>query len=230
MQKDSNTNPEDGLQILLDIPTRTEDLFRSTATDEVLSFLARHHTEEFSIGDLVDSVAYSQPSISKAVGVLSNNDLVVERREGNTRWVSINHERLQVPDDPYLQIPQSEFHEPVRTAVSELTEEIGNVLGVVLYGSVARGEADRRSDVDLWVLVEGDRMRGQRTANEVKQQLEAKEFETGRYAYEIDIEALQAIPKYSDELQEILGDGIVVYETEKFQQIRNMVFHGGLDE
>lgn len=230
MQKDTNTGSGDGLQILLDIPTRTEDLFRSTATDEVLSFLARHHTEEFSIGDLVDSVAYSQPSISKAVDVLSNNDLVVERREGNTRWVSINHERLQVPEDPYLQIPQSEFHEPVRTAVSELTEEIGNVLGVVLYGSVARGEADRRSDVDLWVLVEGDRMVGQRTANEVKQQLEAKEFETGRYAYEIDVEALQAIPKYSDELQEILGDGIVVFETEKFQQVRNMVFHGGLDE
>lgn len=230
MQKDTNTSSGDGLQILLDIPTRTEDLFRSTATDEVLSFLARHHTEEFSIGDLVDSVAYSQPSISKAVDVLSNNDLVVERREGNTRWVSINHERLQVPDDPYLQIPQSEFHEPVRTAVSELTEEIGNVLGVVLYGSVARGEADRRSDVDLWVLVERNRMVGQRTANEVKQQLEAKEFETGRYAYEIDVEALQAIPKYSDELQEILGGGIVVYETEKFQQVRNMVFHGGLDE
>lgn len=230
MQSNSNTESEDGLRILLDIPTRTKDLFRSTAADEVLSFLARHHTEEFSISDLVDGVDYSQPSVSKAVDVLSSNDLVVERREGNTRWVQINHERLQVPDDPFLQIPQSEFHKPVRMAISELTDEIDEVIGIVLYGSIARGEADRRSDIDLWVLVEDDRMASQRTANRVRQNLEDEEFENGRYAYEIDVEALRAIPNYITELQEIFSDGIVVYETEKFQTVRNMVFHGGIDE
>nr|WP_274326211.1 nucleotidyltransferase domain-containing protein [Halosimplex aquaticum] len=30
-----------------------------------------------------------------------------------------------------------------------------------MFGSVARGEADRRSDIDLWVLVEEDRMTNQ---------------------------------------------------------------------
>ncbi len=230
MKRKSNIGSEDGLRILLDIPPRTDDLFGSTATNEVLLFLARHHTEEFSISDLVEAVDYSQPSISKAVTVLSENNLVVERREGNTRWVQINHERLHIPDDPYLQIPQTEFHEPVRTAVNELHDELDGVIGAVLYGSVARGEADRRSDIDLWVLVEEDRMANQRAANRIKQALEDEEFENGRYEYEIDVEALQAVPKYITEIRDVLSDGLVVHETEKFQTVRNMVFHGDLDE
>ena len=230
MKRNPNIRAEDGLQILLDIPSRTNDLFGSAATDEILSFLSRNHTEEFSISDLVEAVDYSQPSISKAVTTLSENDLVVERREGNTRWVQINHDRLHVPDDPYLQIPQSEFQEPVRAAVAELCDELNGVIGIVLYGSVARGEADRRSDIDIWVLVDEDRMANQRAANRVKQLLEDKQFDGGRYEYEIDVEAIQAVPKYVSEIEEVLGDGIVVHETEQFQTVRNMIFHGDLDE
>ncbi len=230
MKRKSNIESEGRLQILLDVPSRTDDLFGSTATNEALSFLSRHHTEEFSISDLVEAVDYSQPSISKAVTVLSENDLVVERREGNTRWVRINHERLHVPDDPYLQIPQTEFQEPVRAAATELRGELDGVIGIVLYGSVARGEADRRSDIDLWVLVEEDRMANQRAANQVKQPLEDEKFENGRYEYEIDVEGLQAVPKYIAEIREVLSNGIVIHETEKFQTVRNMVFHGDLDE
>ncbi|PSQ54652.1 nucleotidyltransferase [Halobacteriales archaeon SW_8_68_21] len=230
MKDNSNIGAEDGLQILLDIPAQSGELFGSTTTDIVLSFLCRHHTEKFSISDLVEAVDYSQPSISKAVTVLSENDLVVERREGNTRWVRINQERLHVPDDPFLQIPQAEFRDPVRAAVTELREALDDVVGIVLYGSVARGEADRRSDIDLWVLVEQDRMANQRAANRARQALEDQQFDDGRYVYEIDVEALQAIPNYSSEIREVLSDGIVVYETVEFQTVRDMIFHGELDE
>ena len=104
------------------------------------------------------------------------------------------------------------------------------MIGIILYGSVARGEADRRSDIDLWVLVEEDRMANQRAANQAKQALEDEVFENGRYEYEIDVEALQAVPKYIVEIREVLSDGIVIHGTEKFQTVRNMVFHGDLDE
>jgi len=230
MQSNSNTASTDGSQLLLDIPTKNTDLFRSQAVHAVLSFLSRYHTEEFSISELADAVEYSSPSVSKAVDILTANDLVVDRREGNTRNVRINPARLSRPDDPFLEIPQVEFQTPVRVAVEQLRDELDTVIGIVLYGSVARGEADRRSDIDLWVLVDGDRMTNQRTANRVRQDLEAREFETGRYAYEIDVEALPAVPNYVDELREILSDGLVVYGTEKFDTVQRMVFHGDLDE
>lgn len=230
MQSKSNTSSNHGSQLRLDIPTKNTDLFRSQTVHDVLSFLSRYHTEEFSITELADAVEYSTPSVSKAVDVLTANDLVVDRRDGNTRNVYINPDRLSRPDDPILQIPQVEFQTPVRAAVEQLCDELDTVIGIVLYGSVARGEADRRSDIDLWVLVDEDRMANQRTANQVRQDLEDREFDTGRYAYEIDVEALPAVPNYVDELQEILSDGLVVHGTEKFETVQRMVFHGDLDE
>lgn len=74
------------------------------------------------------------------------------------------------PDEPVLRIPQEEFHEPVRTALDRLQTELDAVQGVVLFGSVARGQADRQSDIDLWVLVEDDRGE-QHRANEIAAQL-----------------------------------------------------------
>jgi len=230
MQSSSNTSPESGSQLRLDIPVKNTDLFRSQTVHDLLLFLSRYHTEEFTITELVDAVEYSQPSVSKAVDILATNNLVVDRRDGNRRLVQINSSRLSRPDDPFLQIPQAEFQKPVRTAVDDLRDTLDAVIGVVLYGSVARGEADRRSDIDLWVLVEEDRMANQRAANRVRQDLEDVEFDTGRYAYEIDVEALPAVPNYVEELREILSDGLVVHETEKFDTVQSMVFHGDLDE
>ena len=230
MQRNTNTNPSSGSRISLDLPAPDIDLYRSEAVHDILYFLSRYHTDEFSISELTGAVEYSQPSVSKAVNILVANDLVIENREGNTRNVRINSGRLSRPDDPVLEVPQSEFQPPVRAAVEELCNDLEGVLGVVLFGSVARGEADRRSDIDLWVLVEEGRMTNQRTANRIRQDLEERAFDTGRYAYEIDVEAIPAVPNYVDELQEILNNGIVLYETEKFDTIQQMVFHGDLDE
>lgn len=231
MESNSNTGKGDGAMISLDIPAQDADIFKSQAVNDILSFLTRYHTDEFSITELTDAVDYSQPTITKAVDILAANDLVTDRRDGNTRLVQINSGRLSRPDDPILHIPQAEFHTPVRKAVNELIEQLDDdVVGIILYGSVARGDADRRSDIDLWILVEDDRLANQRTANRVRQDLENQEFDTGRYAYEIDVESLPAVPNYTDELRDVLGDGLVVYDSEKFETVREMVFHGDLNE
>jgi predicted nucleotidyltransferase len=230
MKSKSNTTDDAVAKISLDIPTQDASIFKSQAVHDVLSFLSRYHTDEFSITELTNAVDYSQPTITKAVDIVAANDLVIDRRDGNARLVRINPERLSRPDDPVLRIPQAEFHTPVRTAVEMLVEQLDNILGVVLYGSVARGDADRRSDIDLWVLVEDDRMATQRTANRIRQDLEDQEFDTGRYAYEIDVEALPAVPNYTEELRDVLSGGLVVYDSERFETVRKMVFHGELDE
>jgi len=229
MLSDPNTDSKSGSTILLDIPTQNPNLFRSLSVHDVLLFLSRHPTDAFSITELADAVDYSQPTISKAVDVLTANNLVVEQREGTKRSVQINRDRLSRPDDPFLDIPQAEFHDPVRAAIDELRDALDGVLGIVLYGSVARGEADRRSDIDLWVLVEDDRLANQRTANRVRQDLEDSEFDSGRYAYEIDVEGLPAIPNYAEEIRTTLSDGLVLYDTEKFDTVQQMIFHGDLD-
>lgn len=230
MKSSTNIDSGRGSKIILDIPSQDTNLFKSQTVHEILSFLCRYHTDEFSITELGDAVDYSQPSISKAVDILVANDLVITRREGNTKQVHINRGRLSRPDDPFLQIPQVEFHMPVRKAVNELVENLDDVVGIILYGSVARGDADRRSDIDLWVLVDEDRMANQRSANIIRQNHEDHEFDTGRYAYEIDVKSLPAVPNYTNELRDVLSDGLVVHDTENFETVRKMVFHGDLDD
>ncbi len=230
MKTISNDNQDDSTCITVDIPLLDGRLFKGEATDDILLFLTRHHDESFSMTDIAEAVDYTRPTITKTVDVLSSNDLVVEERDGSRRLVQINRDRLTRPDEPYLEIPQSEFHAPVKAATEVLLDELDGVLAVILYGSIARGEADRRSDIDLWVLVREDRMGNQRRANQVRQSLEADTFDGNRYAFEIDVEGLQAVPNYADDLQEILRDGIAIHRTNEFDTVRDMVLHGDLDE
>ncbi|MFD1514111.1 nucleotidyltransferase domain-containing protein [Halomarina rubra] len=230
MKTGTNSRLNNTTQIALDVPSRDSRLFKSKATDDVLLFLTRNNTGSFSITELAEAVDYSRPTVTKTVDVLAENDIVVEQRDGTRRLVQINRDRLTIPDDPYLEIPQSEFHSPVQTATEALVEKLDDVLAVVLYGSVARGEADRRSDIDLWVLVREDRMSNQRRANELRQSLEEDTFDGNRYLFEIDVEGLQAVPKYVTDLQDILRTGIAVHQTDAFDTVRKMVLHGDADE
>ncbi|MDY6764525.1 MAG: nucleotidyltransferase domain-containing protein, partial [Halobacteria archaeon] len=157
MEREMKQNSGIGITISLRIPAKDPDLFKHKATNDVLSLLSRNRYEEFTISELSTRTGHTKPTVGRAVDTLLRNDLVVEDHEGNQRLIRINRERLHVPDDPYLRIPQPEFHEPVRTAVNELKSELDNLLAIVLYGSVARGDADRRSDIDLWVLVSVNR-------------------------------------------------------------------------
>jgi len=226
MKRDTNSTSVDGIQISIDLPLQDDRLLSGDATGDILLFLSRHHDESFSITDLADAIGYTRPTITKTVDTLSRNDLVTEEHDGPRRLVQINRDRLTIPDDPFLGIPQSEFHAPVQDATDQLRTKLDDVLAVVLYGSVARGEADRRSDIDIWVLVREDRASNQRQANHIRQSLEEETFGGDRYAFDIDVEALQGIPAYAEELQEILHDGIAVYQTDEFDTVRNMILHG----
>jgi len=67
-------------------------------------------------------------------------------------------------------------------------------------GRCGRGE-DRRSDIDLWVLTRSGRDRSQREANAIARDLEDTAFDGDRYAYDIDVEAVQAIPAYTEDIR-----------------------------
>ena len=226
MKIDTNSTSVDGIQISIDLPLQDDRLLSGDATADILLFLTRHHDESFSMTDLADAIGYTRPTITKTVDTLSRNDLVIEEHDGPRRLVQINRDRLTIPDHPFLGIPQSEFHAPVQDATDQLRTKLDDVLAVVLYGSVARGEADRRSDIDIWVLVREDRASNQRQANHIRQSLEEETFGGDRYAFDIDVEALQGIPTYAEELQEILRDGIAVYQTDEFDTVRSMILHG----
>lgn len=230
MKRETNEDGGSGITISLDVPAGNSDLFKHKATDDVLLFLSRHRFESFTIRDLADRTSHSRPTVARAVAVLADNDLVAEQPEGNRRLVEVERSRLSVPDDPVLRIPQPEFHEPVKAAVDELRDVLDDLLGVVLYGSVARGEADRRSDVDLWVLVAENRAENQRTANDVVMELEERAFDGDRYEFDVDVETVSSVPRYTDDVREIVLSGIALYETDEFGTVEQLLLEGADDD
>lgn len=231
MSHQTESNGTQGVSISLPIPAQNADLFKSKATNDVLLFLTTHRFNQFSLREVADQIGHSQQTVRRAVNTLVENGLVVESPEGNQRLVQINRDRLTVPDDPLLRIPQSEFQKPVKAAVDELTGRLDGVIGVILYGSVARGEADRRSDIDLWVLTQNDRAANQREANAVGRDLEDSAFDGNRYAYDIDVEAVQAVPAYTENIREIVVSGIPIYTTDTFETVEKLLLEeSGSDE
>ncbi|WP_266081511.1 nucleotidyltransferase domain-containing protein [Haladaptatus caseinilyticus] len=60
-----------------------------------------------------------------------------------------------------------------------------------MFGSVARGEADRKSEIDLFVLVEGDRTVVRRIVTEVVAELGDEQFDGDRYEFESYVESVE---------------------------------------
>lgn len=234
MEANRNTNegsgetapPRHRMTISVSIPSADADLYRYEATDDVLRLLADNPYTEYTIRELGRLLDYSHPAIKNAVDVLAANDLVRVDAKGNRKNVGINRSRLSKPDDPVLQIPQSEFHEPVRVVVDRLRDELSGVEGILVFGSVARGDADRQSDIDLWVLVHADRATNQRKANEIGKALGEQRFAGERYEFQILVESARSALNYGDQLTEVLTSSITLYETETLRRFKREVFDG----
>lgn len=161
-----------GTSIGLVLPVRDSELFKHGASSHVLNFLADNPDVNVSIRQLSEVTPMSERATREAVDVLEANDLVETFHEGNARRVHVNRARLDRPDDPIQNVPQTHFQTPVRVARHYVEDELDDVKGIVLFGSVARGDADRQSDVDLWVLVGGDHIQQRHEANKLAKHLD----------------------------------------------------------
>lgn len=87
--------------------------------------------------------------VNAAVNTLDALGVIDVDCTGRANSVRINPEMLVQPDDPVMAIPQPEYHAPVREILSRFGDQFEEEFGVILFGSVAQGTADRASDIDL---------------------------------------------------------------------------------
>lgn len=203
-------------------------VFRIQAADEILRLLADAHETEFTIPELVEATGAARSTVWRAVNLLEHIGAVQIRSTPQRNHVTIAPERLQ-KDDPILAIEQPQFHAPIRTFLTrvrtaiEEADDVEAVLGVVVFGSVARGEADRQSDIDLFVLVEGDRTTARRVITDVVADLSDRQFDGDRYAFEPYVESRESAHRATPKLREIFAEGITVYGSEQLQSLRKEV-------
>lgn len=217
------------ITVCIDVyPDADTDIFRIGAADDILRLLAEAHDTEFTLPELVDATGVTRSTVWRAVGLLESIGAVRIRETPQRNYVAIDPDRLQ-KDDPILAIPQSKFHAPVRTFVDRVhatvtdANDVDELLGIVVFGSVARGEADRRSDIDCFVVVDGDRTTARRRITDVVADLQTSRFDGDRFVFEPYVESVESARRASAKLREIFTEGITVYGSDPFESLRKEV-------
>lgn len=206
-------------------------MFRSQTADDVLRSLVEAPEDEFTVSELADVTEAAPATIRRAVKHLEDLNVVEIRQTPQRDYISVRQQRLEKPD-PILSIEQTEFQKPVRafverslTELSE-TEDVDEVVGIVLFGSVARGEADRKSDVDVLIVVDGRKTVARRLVNEVASDLQDERFDGDRYVFRPMVETVESVRRIGDRLQEQFEEGIPLYATEKLRELEREVRDG----
>ena len=205
------------------------EVFRIGVADEILRLLVDAHETEFTIPELVDATGAARSTVWRAVDLLDSLGVVRVRETPQRNYVSIDPKRLQ-KDDPILAIEQTEFHDPVRAFVERVRErvaendEVDELVGVIVFGSVARGEADRQSDIDLFVVVEGDRTSARRLVTDVVSNLSEQRFDGDRFEFEPYVETIDSATRAGSKLREIFDEGVTIVGEQRLQSIRKAVF------
>ena len=217
-----------GSYVRLPVPLGDPDAFRHGATADVLHILVDNPDRDFTNRELHRLTGRGLSGVNAAVDTLEALGVITVDRSGRANAVQIDPKMLVKPDDPVTVIPQSEYHTPVREILNRLKERIDGDVGVVLFGSVASGTADRASDIDLLVVVEDGRMQAQREAHAIEQEIADERFGGERYEAHIVVETRESASGH-DQISSILGEGLTLRDSPALDAVKQEVFDDGAD-
>ena len=215
-------------KVLFDFPFPEERIFRYQAMQDILHHLVNNPFEEFTQQELASLTGADVSSISRSLALLEDVGVVTVSDDRPAR-ITIDMDHIQRPD-PVFAIPQAEFRNPVQAYLDELderiqeSEEIDELVGIVLFGSVARGTADRRSDIDLLVIIDGDLTYGRRICTSVARDIEDESFDGHRYEFEILVETPETAASHGAKLEKIFDDGLILDRSEQLQELRQAIY------
>lgn len=212
-----------GAYVRLPVPLGDPEAFRHAATADVLHVLVDNPEAAFSNRDLRRVTGRGLSGVNAAVDTLEALGVVDVDRSGRANAVRIDPTMLARPDDPVTTIPQPEYHAPVRAILARVGERIGEGAGVVLFGSVARGTADRTSDIDLFVVVREGRMQAQREAHAIEREVADERFDGERYEPHIVVETSESAVTH-DRIRDVLADGLTLRQTSALEIVKREVF------
>jgi predicted nucleotidyltransferase len=230
-----DTNSGQDVELYMSFPFGEEQVFRYEAMEDVLELLIRNPFRDFTVRQLRKITGNGSKTTTRAVDLLQQLELIRVDESGRSRSVRLNRERVTIPDEPLFALPQDEFREPVREFAERVRAEVPSFSALVVFGSVARGEADRQSDIDIWILVDDndDLLQARRTATDIAVDLGEKRFgEAGeRYEFEVLVESVESAISHGeadDGIDEVLAEGIVIKDSEALERVKDVVL-GGTD-
>jgi predicted nucleotidyltransferase len=227
------TKSELSIGLHVPFPFGEEQVFRYRAMEDVLELLIRNPFREFSVRQLRNVTDNGSKTTSRAIDLLQQLELVRIDESGRSKRVRLDRERVTIPDEPLFALPQDEFREPVRAFAERARKEVPSFSALVVFGSVARGEADRRSDIDIWILVDDgdDLLQARRTATDIAVDLGEQRFDDdgNRYEFEALVESVESAVSHGeaeDGIDEVLAEGVVIEDSDALGRVKDVVLCG----
>lgn len=133
--------------------TRNNSIFRYRDMRDILLVAMRAPDKEFTVSDIARQIGTppNTGNLRLSVKALVNAGLLLERKAGRGSFHRINPDAMIISENPYALIPQAEYR-PIMMKILEQLKVIRGIERVILFGSVARGNADRLSDIDILVV------------------------------------------------------------------------------
>lgn len=217
---------ESGSGVYIQFPLPDQRLFRNQATEDILLLLLRNPHTEFTVTEIRNITEHGGDTIQTALEVLEAANLIQTQKDGRRKLISANRDQFHNPDDPLLSIPQEEFRDPVKAFLDKIEKVEAEIVGVILFGSVARGEADRASDIDLQIIVDSDLTKARRELHDIRQEVEDQKFDGERFELQLLVESIGSAESYGEDLREIFSEGIKLKQTDQLEEVQEAVFSG----
>lgn len=228
-----DTRSDQSVRLHLSFPFGAEQVFRYKAMEDTVELLVRNPFRGFDGRQLRDITDNGSKTTTRAVDLLQQLDLVRVDQRGRSRTVRLNRDHVTIPDDTVFARPQEKFRDPVREFADRARDERPSFSALLVFGSVARGAADRRSDIDLWVLIDepDTLLQARRTATDIAVDLEEQRFGAAgdRYEFDVLVASVQSAIGHGeagDGIDEILAEGIVIEGSNTLRRVKNEVLGG----
>lgn len=121
-------------------------IWKSNVALRLLLFFFENASSEFYESCIRERTGLSLGSVNKYLKLLAKEDFLLLRKEGKMNFYKLNRENLTAR---YLKISYR-LSNPIVPQLREIGRKLG--VKVYLYGSVARGEDDEKSDWDILVI------------------------------------------------------------------------------
>ncbi len=102
--------------------------------------------ENYSVRDLAKKAGCSPAKVTQFVVIYLKNRLVNVENDKNRKVIALNKSNLLVREIITLIYTSKVLNSKSFSSLKKISDSIG------LYGSVAEGTVDKKSDIDLWVL------------------------------------------------------------------------------
>lgn len=115
----------------------------------IIRFFFDNPYKEFYLRELAKKIKLSPFAIKKYMDIFIREGLVLEERKANLRYFKAN-----VNDLFFKQLKIAFSIRKIKQSglISDILEKMANVSSIVLFGSVAKGEDDENSDIDIVVI------------------------------------------------------------------------------